>query len=116
MSTHIVPLRVYFLVFATLLVLTGLTVWVAFVDLGAWGTPVALTIASTKAFLVILFFMHVRYGSHLVWVFATSGFAWLVILLAFTLSDYYSRDRLVIYGPAYDVELDPESVQVRPTR
>jgi len=91
MSDHIVSVKTYFLVFAALMVLTALTVWVAFMDLGFLNTLVALGIAIVKATLVVLIFMHVRYGSHLTWVFAISGFFWLLILLVFVMSDYLSR-------------------------
>ena len=116
MSQHVVPVRVYLLVFGALLVLTGLTVWVAFLDWGAWNTPIALTIACTKAVLVILFFMHVKYSGKMTWLFAVAGFFWLLILLTFTLSDVYTRDWLPIYGPSYDVQADPESIQQTDTR
>jgi len=92
MSQHIVPMRVYFVIFFALLILTATTVWVAFFDLGALNDAVALGIASTKAMLVILYFMHVRYSSKLTWIFAAVGFFFLVILLAFTLSDVLTRD------------------------
>jgi cytochrome c oxidase subunit 4 len=73
------------------MVLTGLTVWVAYYDLGRWNAIVALSIAVLKATLVVLYFMHVRYSSKLTWVFVCSGFLWLLILFAFTLSDYFTR-------------------------
>ena len=88
---HIVPLRIYLLIFAALMLGTALTVAAAFIDMGPLNTPVALALAAFKATLVVLFFMHVRYGSRLVWLFAGGGFLWLVILLVFTLSDYLSR-------------------------
>lgn len=94
---HIVPLRIYLLIFLALLLGTALTVGAAFVDMGRLNTPVALGIAVFKATLVVLFFMHVRYGSKLVWLFAGGGFLWLVILLVLTLSDYFSRGWM---GPA----------------
>ena len=50
-----------------------------------------LTVAFTKALLVILFFMHVRWGSRLTWVIAGSGFVWLLIMFSLTLADYMSR-------------------------
>jgi len=77
MSQHIVPMRVYFVIFFALMILTATTVWVAFFDLGAVNDAVALGIASTKAMLVILYFMHVRYGSRLTWIFAAVGFFFL---------------------------------------
>ena len=90
-SDHIVPLKVYFAIFAALMVLTASTVWAAFVDLGALNTFVALGIAIIKATLVILFFMHVKYSSKLTWLVVASGFVFLAILLAFTMSDIVSR-------------------------
>ncbi len=91
MSDHVVPLKIYYRIFASLMVLTAITVGIAFVDLGYLNTFVAVTIAVIKATLVVLFFMHVKYSGKLIWVFAGSGFLWLVVLFAFTLSDYMSR-------------------------
>lgn len=91
MSDHIVPLKVYYAVFAALMVLTVITVLVAFFDFGVLNDVVAMAIAGSKALLVILYFMHVRYGNRLTWIFASAGFVFLAILLAFTLSDYLSR-------------------------
>jgi cytochrome c oxidase subunit 4 len=81
----------YLAIFATLLVLTGLTTAVAFVDLGVASNVVMLGIAVTKAALVVLFFMHVRYGPRFIWVIAVAGVAWLAILIAFTLGDVLTR-------------------------
>ena len=91
MSEYVVPRSVYYAVFVTLIVLTGLTVWVAYLDLGFLNVAVALGIAVTKAALVILYFMHVRYSSRLTWVVVSSGFFWLGILIVLGLSDYLSR-------------------------
>jgi cytochrome c oxidase subunit 4 len=91
MSGHIVPLRIYILIFATLIVLTGVTTWVAFVDLGQWNTVVALTIAVTKMMLVILYFMHLRYGSGLTRMVVLASFMFLAILIGLTLSDALTR-------------------------
>ena len=91
MSTHVVPRSVYYRVFATLLVLTFVTVEVAFVDLGILNTIVALGIACTKATLVILFFMHVRYSTRLTRLVIVGGLLWLAILLLLTLSDFFTR-------------------------
>jgi cytochrome c oxidase subunit 4 len=88
---HILPARLYYGIFAALMVLTAVTVGVAFVDLGALNDVVALAIAVTKAVLVILFFMHVRYSSRLTWLVVIGGFFWLGILLAMTLGDYLTR-------------------------
>ena len=91
MSGHVVPLRVYLGVFLALLVLTGLTTWVAYFDLGSMNTVVALAIAVTKMLLVILFFMHVKYSTGLTRVIILAGFFWFAILVALTLSDELTR-------------------------
>ena len=91
MHGHIVAKSVYFLVFFTLLALTALTTAIAFVDLGAMNTVAALAIAVTKATLVVLFFMHVKYSSGLTRIVVVAGFFWLAILLALTLSDFFTR-------------------------
>jgi cytochrome c oxidase subunit 4 len=91
MSPHVVPARVYVGIFVALLFLTGLTTAVAFVDLGALNTVVALAIAVVKMLLVILFFMHVRNSSGLTRIVILAGFFWLAILLTLTLSDVWTR-------------------------
>jgi cytochrome c oxidase subunit 4 len=88
---HIVSPGVYFAVFAALMVLTATTVLVAYVDLGALNLAVALGIAITKATLVILYFMHVKYSGHMVKVYVAAGFLFLVIMLGITMSDYMTR-------------------------
>ena len=97
-SVHIVPVRVYLAVFVSLIVLTALTTGAAFVNLGPFNNVVALTIAAGKATLVVLFFMHVRYGSRLVALAVTAGLLWLGILFALSLSDYWTRGWLGVLG------------------
>ena len=65
MSGHIVPTRVYFTIFALLMLGTYLTVQAAYLDLGPMNSAVALVIAVTKAVLVVLYFMHVKYSPRL---------------------------------------------------
>jgi len=88
---HIAPKSLYYTVFLALLVGTGLTVWVAMFDLGPFNNIVMLTVACAKALLVVLFFMHVRWGTRLTMVVAASGFFWLLILFSITMADYMSR-------------------------
>lgn len=95
---HFVGVPVYIAVFVALLVLTSITVWVAFHDWGFLNTPIALGIAVVKATLVVLYFMHVRYTTRLTQVVVVSGFLWLLILFSFTLSDYVSRGWLPFPG------------------
>ena len=91
MSGHVAPKSMYYGVFGALIVGTALTVLVAFFDLGALNNIVMLLIASVKALLVILFFMHVRWSTRLTWVVAASGFVWLIILFGLTMTDYLTR-------------------------
>lgn len=93
---HLVPRKVYFAVFAALMVLTAITTTVAFVDLGPWNTVVALGIAFLKATLVALFFMHVKYSPRLTQVTVAGGIFWLAILIVLTLSDFVSRGWLPV--------------------
>jgi cytochrome c oxidase subunit 4 len=90
-ANHVAPKSLYYLIFAALVVGTALTVLVAFYDLGFMNNIVMLTIACVKALLVILFFMHVRWGSRLTWVVAGAGFFWLLIMFTITMTDYMSR-------------------------
>lgn len=90
-AAHVVSPRTYVTIFLALMVLTAVTVWAAFVDLGPFNTVVALVIACTKMMLVVLFFMHVRYSSRLTWAVVGAGFFWLGLLLLLTLSDYVTR-------------------------
>jgi cytochrome c oxidase subunit IV len=104
MTDHIVSTRLYLRVFAALLVLTALTVAAAFFDLGGGrlhyaNALVALTIAVSKATLVVLYFMHVRYSSRLTWVFVGAGVFWLLILIGLTLSDVLTRGWLPVPPP-----------------
>jgi len=92
MSEHIVPVRVYITIFAVLLIGTALTVVAAFVDFPwRFNTIVALTIATIKATFVVLYFMHVRYSTRLIWVIFAAALFWMAILFALTFSDYQTR-------------------------
>ena len=88
---HIVSPFQYMLVFATLLVGTGITVGAAYIELGVLNPIVALGIASIKAVIVILFFMHVKYQSRLVKMTVGAGFFTFLVLITMTLTDYMSR-------------------------
>jgi len=89
--SHISSKGLYYTIFLTLIVLTGVTVVIARMDLGALNTPMALAIAGFKATLVILFFMGVKYNTPLTKVVAASGFVWLIILFGITMGDYLTR-------------------------
>jgi cytochrome c oxidase subunit IV len=91
-SEHVVPSGLYWLIFVTLIIATGLTAWIATVDLGPFNTVVALVIATCKASLVVLFFMGVKYTSEkMTKAILISSIFWLLLLLFLSLSDYSSR-------------------------
>ena len=97
MSEHIVSVKVYLTIFLALLVGTALTVWAGKRDFpGSLNVVIALTIAVIKATLVVLYFMHVRYSSRLIWLVFASALFWLGILFALTFSDYWTRGWLPI--------------------
>jgi cytochrome c oxidase subunit IV len=97
--THVVtPARVYWVTFLALLVLTGLTVYVAGQDYGALNTPVALAIAVTKATLVVIYFMGVRHNTPLTKAVVVTGFFWLFILFGLVLNDYLTRHWMGVPG------------------
>jgi cytochrome c oxidase subunit IV len=88
---HIVPPSVYIVIIITLLCLTALTVVAAYADLGPFNIVVALVIATVKASLVVLFFMHAKYSPKRTKLVIMAGIFWLLILLFMTLSDYFTR-------------------------
>ena len=91
MAGHISPKSTYLLIFGVLMIGTAITVLAAFIDLGILNFPVALAIAVTKATLVVLFFMHVKYSSALTKLFVAMAFFFLIVMFGLTLSDYLSR-------------------------
>ncbi len=91
MTHRILPIRFYVMVYAALLLLLGATVATRFLLLGAWNLILALTVSAAQALLAVLFFMHVRYSSRLIWISAAIGFYWLAILFTLTMSDFISR-------------------------
>jgi cytochrome c oxidase subunit IV len=94
---HITPPSVYLITFVALIVLMAATVAVSFLDLGPLNNFVAMAIAVTKAVLVVLFFMQVKYGTRLTWLWAALGFIWFLLLFGI-LSDYVSRGWVRVEG------------------
>ena len=92
MSDHVSPVSLYVTIFVALMVLTGVTVAAAFVNLGSFNFPVAMIIAGFKASLVIWFFMHVKYQSRLTKLTVATGLFFLTILLGMMLIDYASKN------------------------
>ena len=92
MSGHVSPIKVYIGIFLTLMALTAITVFVAYINLGQLNKILALGIASFKATLVVLYFMHVKYASRMTKLIVISGLFFLGILLTLTMTDYASRE------------------------
>ena len=91
MSDHVSPVSLYLTIFGALMVLTGVTVAAAYVDLGLFNFSVAMLIAGFKASLVVWYFMHVKYQSHMTKLTVATGLFFLAILLGMSLIDYVSR-------------------------
>jgi cytochrome c oxidase subunit 4 len=88
---HIVSPRIYVIIILALLLGTAITVWASYIDLGPWNPVIALAIACTKATLVVLFFMHVKYSTKLTKLTVGAGLFTFLALISMTLSDYISR-------------------------
>ena len=89
---HIVPKSIYYLIFLALMVGTGITWWVATIDLGMMNNVIMLAIAVTKATLVVLFFMHVKYSSRMTKMVVGLAVFFLLVMLGLTMTDYATRD------------------------
>jgi cytochrome c oxidase subunit IV len=98
MTQHTVSLKTNLVVFGALMILLLATVAAAELSLGPWNTVVALAIAVTKAILIMLYFMHLKFSDRLTRVFAGAGFLWLAILIALSMCDYLTRGALGIDG------------------
>jgi cytochrome c oxidase subunit IV len=98
MTHHVMPVRTAVTVFIALLLLLVATVGAAHLPLGPLHFPVAMTIATIKAGLIVWYFMHVQYSHRLTLIVAAASFLWLGIMLALTLTDYLTRGALDIPG------------------
>ncbi len=98
MPEHITARKTYVGIWITLMVLTLVTALLSFQDLGIFSAPVALFIATIKALLVVLFFMHVRQSPKIISLVIVAGLFWLMILISLTMTDYASRHWLAYPG------------------
>lgn len=98
MSQHVDSLKTYIGVFSGLIVLTLVTTAVAFVDLGSLSGVAAIGIATCKALLVALWFMHLRHSTKLTKLVVGGAVLWLAIMLVFTMADVLTRGALGIPG------------------
>jgi len=99
MSEHVItPVKTYVFTFLALAILTVVTYLVATQDFGWLNTPIALAVAFTKASLVVIYFMGLRYNTNLTKTVAIGGFFWLIILFGITMSDYLTRSWIGVPG------------------
>jgi cytochrome c oxidase subunit IV len=88
---HILPLKIYFGIAATLFILTGVTVGVSYIDLGSWNIVVAIGVASIKAALVALFFMHLLYDNKLYLAILLAAILFVGVFIIITMFDTIRR-------------------------
>lgn len=88
---HIIPLKVYFGILATLLFLTVITVAVTRIDFGAFNAIVAFFIATVKASLVLGYFMHLKYDDKMYLVVFLTAVFFLIVMYAFSELDILTR-------------------------
>ena len=91
---HVISIGIYVGIWAILMVLTAVTVFVSFIELHDWNIVLALTIATIKGTLVVLFFMHLFYSSKLTKVTVIAALFFLFLLLSLSMTDYLTRDWL----------------------
>ena len=91
---HITPLSTYLIVFTSLLILTGITVFSAQFDFGSFNIILALMIASFKSSLVLLFFMHLYYDNKINLAFILASVIFLGIFIGITMVDTNYRTTL----------------------
>ena len=91
MSEHIVSPKIYAVIFLALMAGTIITVWAAFQNFHQYNIVIALAIATIKATLVVLYFMHARYSPKRTQLVIVCSVFWLAIMLALTLADYDTR-------------------------
>jgi cytochrome c oxidase subunit 4 len=108
MSEHIVSTKLYYAIWIALLVLTGVTAGVAFIDLGPFNTIVALTIATLKAVLVVLFFMHLKYDKPFNGLILIVSLALVALFIVIALGDTQHYQKNVIPGYAPEIKANTQ--------
>jgi cytochrome c oxidase subunit 4 len=95
---HVASIKTNVVIFVWLMVLLFATVAASYMPLGVLHFPVAMTIATAKAILIVLFFMHALHSHRLTLIISVASLMWLMIMMVFTLGDYLSRGWLDIPG------------------
>ncbi len=98
MKQPVVSIRTYTFVWLALLALALITTLIGMLNLGPFTMGIAILIATTKAALVVGYFMHGKYESKVVWVVIAAGVVWFLIMVTNTLGDYVTRGWLPVPG------------------
>ncbi len=88
---HITSYKTYILIWILLMILTAVTVYVSYIDVGIFNIVVAMSVASVKAAVVALFFMHLKFEDSITWGFALFPLALLALLIGMTIIDTFTR-------------------------
>jgi cytochrome c oxidase subunit IV len=91
MSEHIIARKTYVGIWALLMLFTALTFGLSYLDLGPWSAVIAVVIAATKATIIALFFMHIKYADRLTKLVALAALFWLGIMFVLTGTDFFTR-------------------------
>ena len=89
---HVTSIKTYVLIFILLMILTIITVLVSYVDVGMFNIVTAMSVASIKAAVVALFFMHLKFEDSLTWAFAIFPLTLLALLIGMTILDTFTRN------------------------
>lgn len=90
-GNHITGNKTYIIVWLVLMVLTAVTVYVSYINFGTLNIVIALVVASIKATIVALYFMHLKFEDSITWVFALFPLSLLALLIAMTMTDMFTR-------------------------
>ncbi|MEE9174560.1 MAG: cytochrome C oxidase subunit IV family protein [Thermodesulfobacteriota bacterium] len=90
-GNHVTGYKIYFIVWVILMILTATTVYVSYLDFGTFNIVIAMVVASIKASVVALFFMHLKFEDTFTWLFAIFPLALLFLLIGLTMIDTFTR-------------------------
>ena len=88
---HVTGYKTYFIVWVLLMILTATTVYVSYLDFGTFNIVIAMIVASIKASVVALFFMHLKFEDTFTWLFAIFPLLLLFLLIGLTMIDTFTR-------------------------
>jgi len=104
-ARHARPLPFVF-AWVVILLSAGISAWTAFLGLGIWAPVVQFGIAAMQTVLLFVLFMRLKGTPSLKWVFAVSGFFWLLFLYGLSMTDYSNRQGWPLAGAASVPQLE----------